>query len=284
MTHRTFSQRKRTTPREIRTRMGLSELFFHHCFSQFTKQKHHIRIRRSNSSMMLTNPPTTIGIATDLALKRSMQDRPATVPTKKRKIVLKDFPIKASDYVKSAFKANGFALDAVREDAEPLFRRPTKEMLAGYKPEILDAIRKNDIGRVKQLHKTGVLTGNGCNKFGESTLHLACRRGHKDIANYLLDDVNVDINVRDDYNRTPLHDACWTAEPEFELVDMLLRKAPHQLVMEDVRGFTPFDYIRADTNGKWLRFLWERRDILRPLEKRASDEITTASVLASLRR
>lgn len=234
--------------------------------------------------MMLTNPPTTIGIATDLALKRSMQDSPATVPTKKRKIVLKDFPIKASDYVKSAFKANGFALDAVREDAEPLFHRPTKEMLAGYKPEILDAIRKNDIGRVKQLHKTGVLTGNGCNKFGESTLHLACRRGHKDIANYLLDDVNVDINVRDDYNRTPLHDACWTAEPEFELVDMLLRKAPHQLVMEDVRGFTPFDYIRADTNGKWLRFLWERRDILRPLEKRASDEITTASVLASLRR
>ncbi|CAJ1964249.1 unnamed protein product [Cylindrotheca closterium] len=236
--------------------------------------------------MILANPSPTVDIAVERVLKRSRQHSPATVQTKKRKqTVVKNLTIKASDYVQAAFKANGFAVDTVRQTAEPLFREPTKEMLASYIPEVLDAIRKNDLERVKKLHKSGVLTGNGCNKFGESTFHLACRRGHTEIVKYLLNEVKFDMNVRDDYNRNPLHDACWTAEPEFELVDLLLRIAPHQLVMEDVRGFTPFDYIRAETNGKWLRFLWERRAILRPLEKKANhDEMTTASVLASLRK
>jgi len=234
--------------------------------------------------MMIANPPPTAGLA-EITLKRSMQHSPSTVPTKRaKKVVAKNITIKASDYVKSAFKANGFAIETVRQNAEPLFRRPTKEMLDGYKPNLLDAIRKNDLERVKLLHKTGVLTGNCCNKFGESIFHLACRRGYTDIVDYLLEGVKVDINVRDDYNRNPLHDACWTSKPEFELVDLLLRKAPHLLVLEDVRGFTPFDYIRSDTNKKWLRFLWERRAILRPLEKPGNDEINTASVLASLRR
>ena len=234
--------------------------------------------------MILANQSPSVHLATERTLKRSMQHSPATVPTKKRKqVVVNNFPIKASDYVESAFKANGFAIHTVRQDAEPMFGEPTKAMLAAYIPDVLDAIRKNDLQKVKQLHKTGVLTRNGCNKFGESLLHLACRRGLTDIVKYLLQEVNVDVNVRDDYNRNPLHDACWTVEPEFELVDLLLRKAPHQLIMEDVRGFTPFDYIRAETNGKWLRFLWERKDILRPLEKPNNEEMTTASVLASLR-
>ena len=90
------------------------------------------------------------------------------------------------------------------------------------------------------------------------------------------------MNIRDDYYRTPLHDACWTAEPQYELVDLLVRLAPHQLLMADIRGCTPFDYVREEHQGKWLRFLWERREILRPLVDR-EDEIIGASVLANLR-
>merc|ERR1711920_890247 len=211
---------------------------------------------------------------------------------KKQKLVAKNISIKPSDYARSAFKANGFAIDSIKDEAESLFVKPTQEMIEAYKPQVLDAVRRNEIDKVKELHQSGVLKNNCCNKFGESILHLACRRGYTEIARYLLEEVKVDVNIRDDYNRNPIHDACWTPSPEFELVDMLVRKAPHQLLMEDVRGFTPFDYVRKEHCGKWLRFLWERKATLRPLEESKDedskedskdDEMTTASVLASLR-
>eukprot|EP00980_Cylindrotheca_fusiformis_P014181 scaffold3720_cov141-Cylindrotheca_fusiformis.AAC.20 len=206
-------------------------------------------------------------------------------PNRKRKqTIMKSLSIKPSDYVRAAFKANGFAIDEIKSEAEGMFKTPTKEMINAYKPEVLDAIRKKDLERLRQLHRDGVLTTNGCNKYGESILHFACRRGFTDIVLFLLDEVKVDVNTRDDFNRTPLHDACWTTSPEFSLVEELAIRAPHQLVMEDVRGFTPFDYVREKYRGKWLRFLWERKANLRPLEKPNNDDIASASVLASFRQ
>jgi hypothetical protein len=225
-------------------------------------------IKKDAEAMFTT--PTPVHLASEPAKKR-------------RRTIMKSISIKPSDYVRSAFKANGFAIDQIKKDAEAMFTTPTQEMIAAYIPEVLDAVRKNDLKKVKELHKAGILTINGCNKFGESTLHLACRRGYTDIVRYLLDEVKVDVNMRDDYYRTPLHDACWTTAPEFDLVELFLSRAPHQLLMQDVRGFTPFDYVRGEHNGKWLRFLWERKAILRPLDKPNTDDIATAFALASLR-
>lgn len=213
----------------------------------------------------------------------SLSHQHKNIHVEKRKMtIVKNVRIRPSDYVRSAFKANGANIDAVKKKAETLFIKPTQEMIDGYKPEILAAVRKNDLQRVIFLHKSGVLTNNCCNKFGESLLHLACRRGYTSIVRYLLQEVKISLNIRDDYYRTPLHDACWTAEPQYELVDLLVRLAPHQLLMADIRGFTPFDYVREEHQGKWLRFLWERREILRPLVDR-EDEIIGASVLVNLR-
>lgn len=213
---------------------------------------------------------------------RSPSDE-ATVPTKKRKrTVVKNIAIKPADYARSAFKANGCDIQSMKKDAESFFVKPTQEMIDTYKPEILNAVRKNDLQKVKELYKSGTLTTNCCNKFGESLLHLSCRRGYTSIVRYLLEEVKVNANMRDDYNRTPLHDACWTTEPVFDLVDLLIQKVPHQLIMEDVRGFTPFDYVRAEHRGRWLRFLWERKAALRPLESE-DDKMAVASVLSSLR-
>jgi hypothetical protein len=241
------------------------------------------KLNQKTENMILTT------IAHGGPSKRSLQQNSsvhsASVPAKKRRrTIIKSISIKPSDYVQSAFKANGFAIDAIKKDAEAMFSIPTQEMIEAYKPEILDAVRKNDLQKVKELHKAGILTINGCNKFGESTLHLACRRGYTDIVRYFLDEVKVDVNLRDDYYRTPLHDACWTIAPEFDLVELLMSRAPHQLLMQDVRGFTPFDYVRGEHNGKWLRFLWERKANLRPLDKPNTDDISTAFALASLRK
>lgn len=199
------------------------------------------------------------------------QSSKSTPPSKKRRL---NIEINPSDYVCAAFRANGATLDDVKASAELFFKAPTTEMINAYQPELLNAVRKNDLEKLQTLHSAGRLL-NCCNKFGESLLHLACRRGHTEIVRFLVKDAMVDLHIRDDYRRTPLHDACWTPLPNYELVDFLIRESPSHLVMEDVRGFTPFHYVRREHRGKWLRFLWERKAILKPLEDVISDEATT---------
>jgi hypothetical protein len=197
-----------------------------------------------------------------------------TLPPQKRmktESIVGNIEINPSDYVRCAFKANGFAVDEVQSKTGAVFIEPTKEMIDAYQPELLNCVRRRDIEGLKKLHEVGRLI-NCCNKFGESLLHLACRRGFTNIVKYLIEVVKVNLNIRDDYLRTPLHDACWTSEPNYELVDMLMRIAPELLVMEDARGFTPFDYVRKEHRGKWLRFLWERRAILQPLKAGEEEE------------
>ena len=137
-----------------------------------------------------------------------------------------------------------------------------------------------------------------CNRFGESLLHLACRRGRTEMVRFLLEDLSSPAStttirtvspvshdessssadttdqqckddyarsmlaVRDDYNKTPFHDACWTASPNYELIDLLLQYAPVQILMEDIRGNTPFDYVRKDDYPLWLKFLYQRKSLL----------------------
>jgi ankyrin repeat protein len=126
-------------------------------------------------------------------------------------------------------------------------------------------VRKNDLEAIKDLHTSGKLTVNACNKFGESLLHIACHRGHTNLVRYMIQDMKINVKAcRDDYHRTALHDACWTTSPAFDVVDILLEEAPEHLLLKDARGFTPFDYVRKQDHGKWLRFLWERRHKLRP--------------------
>ena len=104
------------------------------------------------------------------------------------------------------------------------------------------------------------------NRFGESLLHLACRRGRTDMVRFLVVEMGSCprevLSIMDDCHKTPLHDACWTPTPNFELVHLLLQHAPEQVVRKDIRGNTPFDYVRREDYGVWLRFLWERRPLL----------------------
>lgn len=109
------------------------------------------------------------------------------------------------------------------------------------------------------------------NRFGESLMHLACRRGRTDMVRFLVEEFPSDtknttprqmLSVRDDCHKTPLHDACWTPSPNFELVDIVLKHSPEQVLMEDCRGNTPLEYVRREDYPLWLKFLWQRRSIL----------------------
>lgn len=171
-----------------------------------------------------------------------------------------------AEYVLAAFKANGHIVEDVAERSQSRMLKPTKEMIEHYTIEILQAARSNDIEKLKSLNESGTCL-QCCNRFGESLIHLASRRGFTTVMEFLVREAKVSLYVADDFGRTPLHDACWRPEPNFDLLKLLIEEAPDLLCMRDVRGYTPFDYARKSDWSKWIKFLTEHKDLLCPKEQ-----------------
>jgi ankyrin repeat protein len=131
-----------------------------------------------------------------------------------------------------------------------------------YDAESIAAIRGQDLDALRALHGTEGRTLQATNRFGESLLHMACRRGFTRTVHYLLTEAGVTPRVVDDCGRTPLHDACWTSEPNFDLMELLIRACPELLVMTDRRGSSPFEYIRGEHACAWMKFLSENKSLI----------------------
>jgi ankyrin repeat protein len=127
---------------------------------------------------------------------------------------------------------------------------------------VVQAIREGNIDALRKMLKEGK-SMNACNKFGESILAMAYRRGHLETVQFLVMEANVKINIRDDFGRLPHHDTCWTAVPNEKVMDILLRVSPPELLIEkDVQGHTPFHYARREHWDDWVHFLEERSNRL----------------------
>lgn len=140
------------------------------------------------------------------------------------------------------------------------FRKCVQDLCGTYHVSQKDSDKSNQSVQQRQPFRCS-------NRFGESLMHLACRRGRTDMVRFLVEELpgcspSQMLSVKDDCFKTPLHDACWTASPNFELVELILKHAPEQVLMEDCRGNTPFDYVRKEDYALWLRFLWSRRALL----------------------
>jgi ankyrin repeat protein len=182
-----------------------------------------------------------------------------------------------TEFVVEVFKQNGFSEDYVRSNANSKFVTPTPEMVQAYTMEATKAVRDNDLDKLRELHDSGVVL-ECCNRFGDSLVHIACRRGHTRMVKFLVEEVKASVHFVDDLKRTPLHDACWTAEPNFEIVDLLLRVAPELILCADKRGDTPFNYARKIHWKQWARFLSERRSLLRLKKSVPSDNPPTRNI------
>lgn len=205
--------------------------------------------------------------------------------------------LKPSDFARSVFVKNMNGSPLVENYVLP-FPDPTAtdiEIHQKHSQELYAYVRKGtDLEGfkryVRELHQEygeGDLLFRCCNRFGESLLHLACRRGRTEMVRFLVEELEFTtettsttststsrtsttatfaremLTVRDDCNKTPLHDACWTPSPNFELVELILKHAPEQVLMQDVRGNTPFDYVRKEDYALWLKFLWQHKSMLR---------------------
>jgi len=144
------------------------------------------------------------------------------------------------------------------------FAPPTPAQVDAYDGAALAAVRANDLAALRALHRApGGRQSLGCrNRYGESLLHAAARRADAAVVAFLLDDAALSPVVRDDYGRTPLHDACWRGRPAFDVVEALLAAEPRLAFVADVRGHKPFQYARREHWGAWNRFLARKKDLI----------------------
>ena len=169
-----------------------------------------------------------------------------------------------------------------------------QHQMLSYGLAFTDAIRTSNLQRAKSFLFEKGLNPNACNKFGESVVHVVCRRGNHTMLQLLLE-AGCSVQVCDDFGRTPLHDACWTSEPNFELISMLLDQDPWLLSLKDRRGTTPLGYVKYDSHCRlWREYLLKVADKYWPAHdvradntcdnelKRSSDSLPTIPPLALL--
>lgn len=127
---------------------------------------------------------------------------------------------------------------------------------------MIQLVRSHNTTALANVMATG-LSPNPCNSHGESLLHNICRRGFVDMLQVLLHH-GASVQVADDYGRTPLHDACWAAEPAFATVKLLLERDPRLFHLMDTRGHVPLNYVREEHWPAWVQFLEDSKDVYWP--------------------
>lgn len=152
----------------------------------------------------------------------------------------------------------------------------TDDMVQAYTMEYTSAIRSSDITAIRNYFRSEnpslaprrILC---CNNFGESSVHMACRRGATDILRFMLTHSKSHhhshkslLQVRCDMGRTPLHDACWTSQPQFDCIELIIHTCPELLYIRDKRGFLALDYVPRDLWGPWVEFLTSQVERLVP--------------------
>jgi hypothetical protein len=186
---------------------------------------------------------------------------PFEAKRKRLDAVLDTPPQNPGDFVLAAFRANGCSAKIEMSTSSTLFHAPTEEEIASYNQDVLKATRERNFDTLRAMLKDGKSL-QCCNRFGESLMHMACRRGFTDVVQFLVTEAKCSLFVRDDYGRTAMHDAAWSPRPNFELMGFLIDQTPELLLLSDVRGHTPFSYVRKEHWKEWISFLEKRMDKL----------------------
>lgn len=230
--------------------------------------------RRTNETVALSIIPSA-----SLGDSSSSQDQQSEQPKNERldlTIQKKQQQTKTNpiDYIVQAFQDNGCDATIRFSSQSDQFHTPTDEEIAAYDHDVVREVRTQNIGALRERLQSGRCL-QCCNRFGEGLTHMACRRGYLDVVRFMILEAGCTLFVRDDYGRTPMHDACWSPKPNFKLMLFLIEQAPELLLMSDVRGNTPYAYVRKEHWGEWVLFLEEHKLMLRTKEskkKAAEDE------------
>eukprot|EP00560_Eucampia_antarctica_P009579 CAMPEP_0197828134 /NCGR_PEP_ID=MMETSP1437-20131217/4773_1 /TAXON_ID=49252 ORGANISM="Eucampia antarctica, Strain CCMP1452" /NCGR_SAMPLE_ID=MMETSP1437 /ASSEMBLY_ACC=CAM_ASM_001096 /LENGTH=450 /DNA_ID=CAMNT_0043429251 /DNA_START=162 /DNA_END=1514 /DNA_ORIENTATION=- len=188
------------------------------------------------------------------ANKRMKRDREG-----KQLFQLEKKPRTLQCYFEEILTSRGYSIETFCALDTGYHCKPTSLQKASYGNLLVQAIRSNNISFVSKLLECG-LSSNACNRFGESIIHMVCRRGNYELLK-VFTDAGCSVQVSDDFGRTPLHDACWTSEPCFKSVELILEKDLRLLNIRDCRGFTPLSYVKKQDWSKWIEFFNRKKDI-----------------------
>lgn len=234
-----------------------------------------------NLSTSIPRRDTAPAISTSGTTATSSSHTATATATTSTPIVVSVSP---SDYWKGLLNEwNVPILDTVgieQDDTEDRvdFLETTPDRIEAYQNiELLTAVRKRDLPtltRIAAENAANNSTMNACNRFGESILHLACRKGSVDVVELLvgvqktkntqpLPGCGCSLLVRDDYGRTVLHDACWTIAPPWQIIKLILKKAPVLWRVSDVRGHLALQYVPKTAWPQWTAFLTKNKELLK---------------------
>lgn len=150
-------------------------------------------------------------------------------------------------------KAGIFEVRRVKADEAEYEVVPSALQLASFGTRVVKAVHTSDEKALSELLECG-LSPNPCNQFRDSILDLVCKRGNVAIFECLIKH-GTDLQTMDGFGRTPLHHCCWASSFCRPIVDAILERDPMQLVIEDKRGQTPLEYVRADLASDWIQYL-----------------------------
>lgn len=178
-------------------------------------------------------------------------------------------------------RSRGYSTKRFKTLQTAYYNKPTPLQQASHDVHMISLIRRADLDALDELLSSGIISPNPCNKFGESLIHMICRRGEHEALQVFLHH-HCSLQVADDYGRTPLHDACWAAQPAFSTVQLILDGDPRLLHMSDSRGAVPLSYVRQEHWETWIQFLEAKKDVYWPVRDIAKEGEQGAPPLALL--
>ena len=170
--------------------------------------------------------------------------------------------ISPQEYFDTLISSRGYSTTFYETLKTAYWNKPTELQLASNDVYLNNLVRQRDLKTLRSLVRCGISL-NSCNVHGESLLHTICRLGDPEILMLWLVSGGI-LQVSDDRGRTPLHDACWTPTPCFEVVELILLTDRRMLHMKDARGNTPLNYVRKESWSAWVEFLVCKRDVYWP--------------------
>jgi hypothetical protein len=224
-------------------------------------------VRRSVSETFLSKGYLTVGPSTS-SDNVSLSSKKSTA-SGKRNVAPNTKPW---DFLGTLLADHGIPHASVPYTEVPVgfFLKLESKHFTAYDSEIARATRVGDLAVVQARYRSNKSLLS-CNRFKETIIHTICRRGHVNLLDFIVNETDIPIQVVDDLGRNPIHDACWTHKPNFELVKLLVKTSPDLLYIADNRGFTPLDYIGKGCWGEWCNFLNDNQEMIVPRELLVND-------------